>query len=472
MPPAPDEPLIPPPWRGVKQLAVLLLIVAIATVAIWIAWQQIAKHRYTAALARLRATGEPIYLTDFRRPNVAAVDNAATYWRKAIAALSPTAYCPSESQLNYSPAPPYPPAWQKIEDAAMKADAAAIRLAELAAIRQAVNWGPPPKSPYMLSLLPIGWGPYRAAAEELGDAAINAHLHGHDREATHRIATLLRLADDLDQIHTGVIGYLVSFALRSVAFERLEIIAGDIKIGEGGVAPAQLEQLVLRLIGSTSNTNVFFNSLLAERAMDVNLAIWMRQQARILGPMFKLDLAHRITYFDTALAIAKAPNFPVVQALFKRTRFGSYHSHSTHGSYKAPYLNENLDLYRIKWRGRAERRMVATIVALHLYEHDHHRWPASLAELVPKYLPAVPADPFSAAGKPIGYVVLTAPHSLVLRAMVYVDPSLAKPTPPPPPPTPCIGWDSSTKGRQWRDVAAWQLPRAQCHIKLPTTTQP
>ncbi|MCS7187150.1 MAG: hypothetical protein RMK89_09390 [Armatimonadota bacterium] len=38
-------------------------------------------------------------------------------------------------------------------------------------------------------------------------------------------------------------------------------------------------------------------------------------------------------------------------------------------------------------------------IALRLYHHENGRYPESLRELVPKYLPSVPVDPFS--NKPI-----------------------------------------------------------------------
>ena len=54
-----------------------------------------------------------------------------------------------------------------------------------------------------------------------------------------------------------------------------------------------------------------------------------------------------------------------------------------------------LQLY---YRMIAMRRMAAVALAMRLYEIDNGRRPAKLAELAPKYLPAIPADPFVAGG--------------------------------------------------------------------------
>jgi hypothetical protein len=57
------------------------------------------------------------------------------------------------------------------------------------------------------------------------------------------------------------------------------------------------------------------------------------------------------------------------------------------------------------YRALTERRLAATCLAARLYAADHDgRYPNSLDELVPDYLPSVPADPFAAGGKRLGYV--------------------------------------------------------------------
>lgn len=53
--------------------------------------------------------------------------------------------------------------------------------------------------------------------------------------------------------------------------------------------------------------------------------------------------------------------------------------------------------------GRAQRRMARVVVALRLYRAETGRTASSLTDLVPAYLPEVPADPFS--GGPIQYRV-------------------------------------------------------------------
>jgi hypothetical protein len=67
---------------------------------------------------------------------------------------------------------------------------------------------------------------------------------------------------------------------------------------------------------------------------------------------------------------------------------------------------------RRSFRTLANRRMAATALAIRLYEVDHGRRPASLNDLVPEYLPAVPRDPFAAEDRPITYAPDAAPPVL------------------------------------------------------------
>src|SRR5690606_25372409 len=70
--------------------------------------------------------------------------------------------------------------------------------------------------------------------------------------------------------------------------------------------------------------------------------------------------------------------------------------------YRSTYDRSHETLFRML----ADRRMTAVSLAIQLYRADHGDWPASLDQLVPDYLSAIPADPFPADGAPIGYEIL------------------------------------------------------------------
>jgi len=56
------------------------------------------------------------------------------------------------------------------------------------------------------------------------------------------------------------------------------------------------------------------------------------------------------------------------------------------------------------YRQLAMRKMAAVALAIRLYEIDTGSRPEELADLVGKYLPALPTDPFAADGRPLGYL--------------------------------------------------------------------
>jgi hypothetical protein len=56
------------------------------------------------------------------------------------------------------------------------------------------------------------------------------------------------------------------------------------------------------------------------------------------------------------------------------------------------------------WRATAEARCTVIGIACERFRQKHNRWPETLAELVPAFLPAVPLDPFTA--EPLRYVKL------------------------------------------------------------------
>jgi len=69
------------------------------------------------------------------------------------------------------------------------------------------------------------------------------------------------------------------------------------------------------------------------------------------------------------------------------------------------------------YRNLAQRRMAATLLALRLYALDHDaRLPETLTELVPKYLPSVPADPMVADGSPMSYKPHRSPPAIYSAA--------------------------------------------------------
>jgi hypothetical protein len=119
----------------------------------------------------------------------------------------------------------------------------------------------------------------------------------------------------------------------------------------------------------------------------------------------------------------------------------------------------------MNWRVAMDRRLAAVGLAVQLYRAEHDRWPASMDELVPKYLPQVPRDPMAADGSGLRYLLvrggLPGGGDRPLAYSAGPDGAFGTANPPV---LPNYGWMTST-GDQWRDLARWQPP-------APATTQP
>jgi hypothetical protein len=126
--------------------------------------------------------------------------------------------------------------------------------------------------------------------------------------------------------------------------------------------------------------------------------------ARLAAPAFRLDATGVLDMNDALLKAGMAPTYPAAAELIP-----TYPSYDTafdrHTHFLSRILVPSLDrAAELTFMALAERRLAATALAIRLYELDHGARPATLHALVPDYLEFVPADPFAADGREIGYL--------------------------------------------------------------------
>jgi hypothetical protein len=177
--------------------------------------------------------------------------------------------------------------------------------------------------------------------------------------------------------------------------------------------------------------------------------------------MFKLEQVHVIDSFDAILAACNASNYPAADALTGSQR--PVYPPPAHVSRVSRIISGTMTpsanrYFVTEWRVVALRRAAAISLATRLYRADHAgRWPNALDDLVPAYLPAVPANPFASDGRAMGYIV-TSPGTPAGadRPLVYFDSDEKRPTRLTPPPIPSYDWNPG--GRQWIDLSRWAPP--------------
>ena len=116
------------------------------------------------------------------------------------------------------------------------------------------------------------------------------------------------------------------------------------------------------------------------------------------------DGAYALRYANSYVTAARQASYPKAQAATPAEPvFGSALDKLRH-PYSRHMAGSLGRVFYVHFRILAWRRMAATALAIRLYQADHGKRPAKLADLVPGYLPAVPADPFAADGRAIAYL--------------------------------------------------------------------
>ena len=188
----------------------------------------------------------------------------------------------------------------------------------------------------------------RAIANEVSDAALYQHLHGDDAGASQSLQDLLHLTKLIRQPSPPptAVQHLVAAGIDALAAHSGMIMASDVTL-----TADKTNAHVLQVVGARR---------LIESLMD------------------QPDVQDEIAEFKsevTATAPAK------VRAARDRA----------------------LEAFN---RCNVERSFAAMSLACHIYRFEKQRWPQSLDELVPAYLPRIPLDPWGDGKQTLGYTVV------------------------------------------------------------------
>lgn len=471
-----------PPFRRLRRFVLLAGTIGIVFGSIWVSWNHEANRRLQARLDAIAARGEPVRIEQLSRDEpLDEDDNAARTFNLAASLIDSANPTPRQSRFDFVDYPPFSRRWHRLMDRAIVADADALATARSARSQCEADWDTDAANPLWGLSRPY-LGEMRNLANLLGDAALYAHLHGDDFEALERARDARHLSRVL-AAQPVLVDHLVSIGIDALAMTQLQVVAPGLKIqspsatapaGERPATPQQVRELIAELLDERANDN-FHRAVVMERLWVARSMEAMTGRLRVLRPMVLLDLERSLGQFDKILAAATQPTAPVGQALMRSiprpapppapskssgqsiVRMTQYASSILLPSFARAFEQD--------MRVRAERRMTAVSLAAQLYRHDHGRWPASLVELTPDYLPAVPSDPFTPDEKPLGYVVLRGAlpdggdRPLVYHTADGTDHFALYGTPPPSEPT--YGWRPSVMD-QFRDLSRWRpLPKTR-----------
>jgi len=252
--------------------------------------------------------------------------------------------------------------------------------------------------------------------------------------AVESIMTALKLVRRMGDEPSMLIGFLVQGAIQSIALRGLRQILSDAD------ASPQTYRALMAELREWDIDRDFLRSLQAERVVAIAICDWMQKKAsrkeiqKLLGEtvsprmlnlaiwlMGKSDLIARnelavLKFHNEAIAIARKGvpyDLKALQRLDERVdrevnrpnwwfiTLGGVDVIWHEKAIASVLVLIYAPLFRKAATFHALQRVAQTAVALRLYRWERGHYPERLDELVPKYLPSVPVDPFD--GKPLRY---------------------------------------------------------------------
>ena len=405
------------PAVGLLLLSMLILRLAWGA---WVGWQ------LERQLAQIRQRGEPADPSDLVFEPVPDAENAWTIQRQAMAALVQGVESPRSSLLEYAHYPPYPPEWHRLARASEQAHQQAFARARQARtlLRVQIRKELDLKRPEDLfrQLNNVRW-----LGNTLADAAVYANLQGRDAEAVERLLDLYHLARSVRH-DEAMIGQLVAIGLDDLACTAIQIVGPGLRLDGGSTDEHARPQAVRQLIGELLDERLvwegFRKSLLIERLFGMAMDERLAEGTVAIGPLAARESIRRNHNSTIMIEAARLENKPDAFAVLSRCRwdepnpmrmgglgslFGAPEPEPTIPRYSRWFNSFSANLsgfFERHFRNLAHRRAAAVSLACQLYRADHGRYPDRLDDMVPKYLPSPPADPFHADGRAMGYTLL------------------------------------------------------------------
>jgi len=354
-------------------------------------------------------------------PFIADGDDALPLYRTAAAA--DTGASPASTNNLYPSYPPFGDTWDRAAATSEQGNQQVFQLAREARKRRKGRFSREiPEAEDVKTWLRLldDYNHARAVANTVGDGAVYKHLQGDDREAMERLLDMQHIARITKQ-GPLVLSELVGIGVDALACRCIHVIAPGMKLDDPEVRDRVRRLIVLLLDEEQARLDRVKPSFELERLLEQRAAESAFNGAWVLRPLMLRGNGLSLESHVTAYQALQHDNWPAIERVLPKQ---IDKSPPPPGWLLAitPWAAED-DLARTSdlverpgWRGRyfiqyfrglGEKRAAAVSLAAQLYRHDHGgAWPASLGQLVPDYLPALPIDPFHDDRRSIGYTVI------------------------------------------------------------------
>jgi hypothetical protein len=426
----PEERIYDRTPRWGRRFGIAFLLVIALMVGGFYAWTASGRNGLARQVAVYRAAGEPIELADFVVHGVADDDNAALALQEAAAAIDEKSdVWKAYEAFNEPFALPLTNEESTAIRAAVAANNAAFPLVDDAMRRKGVDWKIRYVSPSIQTLLP-DLNHQRQLANLI---VARARLNFQNGDHAAAIADLRRAAFIGRTVghHPFIVGHLVSVGISALTCDALIEMTPGLKIGNaaGEARPGDVNALIADLLDDRASRESYRLGIYGERMSQLDTARCVADGRLSLANLSGAGLgvggrpnpvaavatfaAKPVALSDgrlmidhtTALlrAFEASPDWPTYQA--KAPPYPKDVANSMVVHILAKIMLPSMERATLThFRNTAERRLTATALAVRHYTLDHGGTPPEkLDELVPKYLPAVPLDPFALTPQPIKY---------------------------------------------------------------------
>ncbi len=403
--------------RGGCLLAVIAMVVLVPAILL-LTWSSRASRRAEAELAKIRAAGEPTTPAELETlyGTSSAEQDRAGVWLAAIKPLEERAFYAAAKGLpivgdREAEIPPPGQPWPDLEAAEKLLQQYEGSLRQLHA---AAELGGPTRYPTDFShgVYPAleHMQAFRGGASLL---ALEAHVRAHQgdaRRAAESIQAIFMLADSLKQEPTNI-SLLVR---KGVDTTVKDVLQRQLPVVDFSDEDLDRIQTHLRVVDYSEGLR---RAMIGERVMGI-IAIkdprWKDSSGERPGITRRLfavepSLTVYLQYMSRIIAAAKPP-WPQARRQMAQIRRGIQGASSGGSALAKPGhvmvawgVCSHADALDAIVRGTASNRATDAVIGVERLRREKGRLPEKLDELVPKFLPQVPVDPFD--GQPLRYVV-------------------------------------------------------------------
>jgi len=409
-----------------RAISLIALIVVLLLVLGHVLWRNVERRRFIAAVQRLQQAGEPVLMDDFNHAATNDPNNPVPEWRAAAAALDLVStgnplYRPDVGEVEF----PLTDRELAMLRNVVGANRMTLAHAEVAARKTGQPaWDLTIRSlPALMSLPDLNQ--QRTVARVLSAAAMDAHQRGDDAEAVARLRQMLALNRAVYR-QPGIVGHLVGIGIGERTCDTLQKIAPDLRVGSSrntGGQPASVEQarrLIADLLEDTPQREGQRYALQYERMMLAEMAIEFANGkfnatvaggsaspprpvgGYLLSPMLYADGRTMLELATKVTNAAQLPDWPAAEAKLKllpdfdRLASARHFMLTIFGMMMHAWDKAVLQ----DFRALTDKRLTAVALGARWYSTEHDgRFPPKLDDLVPNYLPAIPADPMTAGSR-------------------------------------------------------------------------